>query len=35
MIIQMATNEKRGQSYRISVSDDYDLNGQQIPHTMT
>ena len=35
MIIQMATIEKRGQSYRISVSDGYDMNGHQIRHTMT
>ena len=35
MIIRMATIEKRGQSYRISVSDGYDMNGHQIRHTMT
>ena len=35
MIIQMTTIEKRGQSYRISVSDGYDMNGHQIRHTMT
>lgn len=31
----MATIEKRGKSYRISVSDGYDLKGHQIRHTMT
>lgn len=31
----MATIEKRGQSYRITVSSGYDLRGNQIRHKMT
>ncbi len=31
----MATIEKRGNSYRISVSDRYDITGKQLCHTMT
>lgn len=35
MKIPMATIEKRGKSYRFSVSEGYDLQGHQIRHTMT
>ena len=31
----MATIQKRGESYKISVSCGYDLNGKQIRRTMT
>lgn len=31
----MATIEKRGQSYRITVPDGYDIHGKQIRHRMT
>ena len=31
----MATIEKRGESYRITVTDGYDIHGKQIRHRMT
>ena len=31
----MATIQKRGTSYKITVSSGYDLSGKQIRHTMT
>lgn len=31
----MATIEKRGESYRIIVSNGYDINGKQIREKMT
>lgn len=35
MLQAMATIQKRGTSYKITVSSGYDLSGKQIRHTMT